>query len=325
MKNDRLFSGLVLVIIGTVFLLHNFDVIDFHWTNLFRLWPMFLVIGGINLLLSNTRTVWATVIKVAVLVVGLGFVLLSNPGKNNQSSPFFYHFDNDDNRNDDADITNTDSDMKKLNMDANTYEKAFTPGVKIARLNIGGGATNYILKDTTTGIFKANTRERYGRYNLEQTLEDSVAVIDFDMNKHSKNHFSWDVDHMNQARISLSAIPVWDINLRGGATKMNFDLTPFKVRNMSISGGAASCKVKLAANLPVTRLTVSAGASEINIEVPKGAACDIVTSTGLSSNDFEGFTKLNGGHYTTAGFETAINKIYLRLKGGVSDFNVSRY
>jgi hypothetical protein len=324
MRNDRLFSGLVLVIIGSVFLLHNFDIIDFHWTNLFRLWPIFLVIGGINLLLANTRTVWATIVKVAVLVIGLGFVLLSNPGKNNQSSPFFYHFDNDDSRDDDDDA-NSDNDFKGSKLSANTYEKAYTTGIKIARLNIGGGATNYILKGTASGIFKADTREQYGRYNLEQTIEDSVAVINFDMNKHSKNHFSWNVKNMNQARMSLNAMPVWDINVRGGATKMNFDLTPFKIRNVNISGGAASCKVKLAATMPVTQVTVSAGASEINIEVPKGAACDVITSTGLSSNDFEGFTKLSASHYTTPGFETAKNKIYLKLKGGVSDFNVSRY
>jgi hypothetical protein len=77
MRNDRLFSGLVLIIIGAIFLLNNFGVIDFHWGNLFRLWPVFLVIGGINLMLANNRTIWATVIKVAVLIIGLGFVLLT--------------------------------------------------------------------------------------------------------------------------------------------------------------------------------------------------------------------------------------------------------
>jgi hypothetical protein len=327
MRNDRLFSGLVLVIIGSVFLLNNFGVIDFHWGNLFRLWPIFLVIGGINLILANNRTVWATVIKVVVLIAGLGFVLFSNVRRHNSNSPFNYHFNIDDDDDDDhnTDTAYTDGDIKGSDKaSSNNYQQVYSPDVKRARLLIAGGATSYILNTTTDSLFKATTHETFGDYFLSTTKEDSVTVLTFNMKQHN-NRFHWDSDHMNEARISLNTAPVWDINLRGGAAEMKFDLTPFKVSNLNFSGGATSCKLKLAANQPLTNVSVSTGASEVEISVPKGAACKIDVSSGLSSNDFEGFTKVDGSHYTTPGYETAKNKIYIHLKGGVSDFNVKRY
>jgi len=46
---------------------------------------------------------------------------------------------------------------------------------------------------------------------------------------------------------------------------------------------------------------------------------------GLTSKRFDDFTKVSGTHYVTAGFDAAPNKIYLKFRGGVSDFKVKRY
>jgi hypothetical protein len=271
-------------------------------------------------MLANNRTIWATVIKVAVLIIGLGFVLFSNVGRNRGGSPFNYHFNIDDDNND----NDNDGDIKHSKGISNSYQSLYTPDVKLARLNISGGATSYIISTTTDSLFAATTHETFGDYNLTTTKEDSVTVLNFNMKKHN-NRFHWDSDHMNEARISLNKAPTWDINLRGGAAEMKFDLTPYKVRKIDFSGGAASCKLELAANLPLTEVSVSTGASEVEISVPEAAGCKIDVSSGLSSNNFEGFTKMDGTHYTTPGYETAKNKINIRLRGGVSDFNVKRY
>jgi hypothetical protein len=326
MKNDRLFSGLVLVIIGAVFLLNNFGVIDFHWTNLFRLWPIFLIIGGVNLLLANTRAAWATGVKILVLVIGLGFVIFSNPSKNNHYSPFNYHFnvDDHDDDDDDSDTTDNDGDIKGRKGVSNTYEELYRPEEKRVRLNITGGATTYILDSTTDSLFRATTHETFGDYLFTKSTDDSVMVLNFIMKNHN-NRFHWDSDNMNEARISLHTAPVWDINLKSGAAEMKFDLTPFKVRSLNVSGGATSTKVKLDAKLPYTEVNVSTGASEVEISIPKNAACKVDVSSGLSSNNFDGFTKIDGSHYITPGYEAAANKIYIHLKGGVSDFNVKRF
>src|SRR5947209_5543358 len=78
MKNDKLVPGIILVTIGAIFLLHNFGYLHFHWRNLFNLWPIFLVIGGVNLLLAHNRSSWATILKISVVVGGFALILFGN-------------------------------------------------------------------------------------------------------------------------------------------------------------------------------------------------------------------------------------------------------
>jgi len=77
--------------------------------------------------------------------------------------------------------------------------------------------------------------------------------------------------------------------------------------------------------LAETNINVSTGASDVTIEVPNNAACHIKSDSGLSSNTFDGFNKMNNGEYETGGFDSAKNKIYIHISGGISDFKVHRY
>ena len=73
-----------------------------------------------------------------------------------------------------------------------------------------------------------------------------------------------------------------------------------------------------------THIDIEAGASDITVEIPKAMGCRIDASTGLSSNDFEGFTKVNNSYFSPD-FEKATKKIFINISGGVSDFEVVRY
>ena len=46
-------GGIVLVVIGATFLLHNFDVI--HLTQAVRFWPLVLIAVGVRLILDSRR------------------------------------------------------------------------------------------------------------------------------------------------------------------------------------------------------------------------------------------------------------------------------
>ena len=80
MKNDRLIPGLILVLIGAAFLLDNFGYIDFHWSNIWHLWPIFLIIGGVNLVFAHNKSPLATTLKIGVVILGFGLLLFGNFG-----------------------------------------------------------------------------------------------------------------------------------------------------------------------------------------------------------------------------------------------------
>lgn len=329
MKNNKIIPGVVLILIGAVILLYNYGYINFHWSNLFYLWPIFIVIGGVNLIFAHNRSAWATVVKLGVIIAGFALIVFGNFGRHNSfwnGSAMTYNDDNDDE--DDSDTTG----VKVTKIEGNSvFNEPFKADAKVARLNISGGGTVYHLSDTTNQLFNAETKEFRGRYQYTSKKEDSLYVLNFDMKGKHGFHFNWDGDKgndrgkNNSVTFKLNTAPEWELDIKAGAAKLDFDLSKFKVRSLKLSGGAADFDVKLGQPLNTTNVNVSTGMSSTTISIPANAACRINSSTGLSSTHFEGFTKNNDGVYETPGFANATNKLYIKISGGMADFKVERY
>jgi hypothetical protein len=187
----------------------------------------------------------------------------------------------------------------------------------------------YTLSDTTDQLFSATTREFKGRYIYNHSQQDSVYELNFKMEGHKNLKFGFgnrkNGNRNNEAIFKLNTKPEWEINVKAGAAKLDFDLSKFKVRSLDIAGGAADFEVKLGHPLVNTNINVETGMSSTTIKIPNGAACHIKSSTGLSSTHFDGFTKKDDGNYETPGFAGATNKLYIKISGGMADFKVERY
>jgi hypothetical protein len=327
MKYEKIIPGLILVLLGTVFLLDNYHVIDFRWSNLWHLWPVFLIMSGVNLVFARNRSPLATILKIGVVILGFGVLVFAHI--DNRWFPRHYNFhyneDNDkdsDNNDDDNDDKDTTGIVKVAG--SSTYTEPYAPTATSARLIVSGGGTLYTLKDTTDQLFTATTNERYNGYIYTHTMDGTTPVLDLRM-KDRKGHFDWSSEKGNSATIKLNTRPEWDIKVKAGATELDFDLSPFKVKRMEINGGAASFHVKLGQPLAETNVEVSTGVSEVEIKVPANAACRITADTGLSSTEFNGFDKQGDNSYESKGYDTAKNKILIHVKGGLSDVKVVKY
>jgi hypothetical protein len=76
---------------------------------------------------------------------------------------------------------------------------------------------------------------------------------------------------------------------------------------------------------PETHLNVDAGASDINVSIPRESGCRILIDGALSSKHFEEFKKIDSDNYVTENFDEAANKIYIEIECGVSSISVERY
>jgi len=328
MKNDKLIPGLILVLIGAAILLANYGYLHFHWYNIFRLWPIFLVIGGVNLVFANNKSPWATILKISVVIIGLGLLFFGNFGDRYDFWPrhaFYYHNDdNDNNNNGDDDNDDDDNNSKGTIKTAvnGVFNEPYSASLKYAKLKIGGGATAYNLTGTTDQLFSAATGNDAGRYEFTHFMDDSTEVVDFSM----KNHHGFDFDSdKNKVELSLNTSPIWDVEIETGASSVDFDLSKFKVNELKLHGGAASFKVKLGMPMTMTDVDVSTGVSQVDISVPQGAACQVETDSGLSDNQIDGFTKTDDDNYETPGYAGAKNKMHIHISGGLSGFTVKRY
>lgn len=274
---------------------------------------------------SNNRSPLAYVLKVGVVLLGFGLLVFGNFGNRLGFPVYSYESRSNDDDDDDSDGNDT---VGLIKLEGKSiFNEPYTADAKIAQLNISGGGTSYNLSDTTSQLFRAETTTHFGKYDFSHHNEGSTYVLNFDMKNKKGGHFNFDTgdDKSNAATFKLNPNPEWDINVETGATALDFDLTKFKIRTLKLSGGAASFNVKLGQPLATTNVEVSTGMASVDINIPQNAACRITTDSGLSSTDFDGFTKMNDGNYQTPGFEAAKNKILINISGGISDFNVKRY
>jgi len=312
MKTEKIVWGMILIFIGTIFLLDNFNVIDFYWGSVWRFWPVIFILIGANMLMSRSGNKKAVPVIVAgITLVSLALIGYQGTRPNNNRGWMSFKSDKHDNWNDST-------------RNVPSYFIEPYGGAKRAELRIQGGATSFKLQDTTSSLFEADVKRQFARYTLTKSVSDSVEVLNFRMRNGKQK---WNLDEMegNETNIRMNLTPVWDIKVEMGAGEAIFDLRPYKVSSLKFEGGAASFEAKIGSLEPFTNVTVETGVANVEIEVPTESGCRIVVDSGLSSKDFIGFIKQSDGTYETSNYSNAANKINISLKGGLSSFEVRKY
>ena len=315
MNKEKLSWGLILLFVGGILLLDNLDVINFYWRSVFSMWPIILIVIGVNLLVPRRGI--GPAISIVVTVAALAFLAYwgTFPPRSN-----WWTFNNK-NWNIERRSSN---DRKYLEASKGNFTHDYDSAVTTAYLSIKGGAVEYEIEGTTDKLFSAEASSTIGSHELESTTNGVRTDLTFRMKGKEKGNWKVNMDE-NWAKISLNTNPVWNISLDMGAGAADFDLTAYKVANLNFKGGAASFEAKLGMPLEETIINAESGVASIELEIPRAAACRVVVKSGLSSKDFPGFTKHDDGSYITEGYHTADHRFTINLQGGLSSFSVKRY
>lgn len=318
MKLDSIIWGILLLFIGGVLLLDNFNVIEFYWRNVWRFWPVFLIILGVNILFNKSNKQVGGIISLVVMLITLSFLFVKG-----QQKPERNFWIGDDFKNGvHIDMDNDDETYSKLN-----FVEPLLAGDadKKTILNLSGGGTSFQLDGVTDSLIYADVKKRNGQFMLTKEVSDSVNTLTFKMQDKKRNNRWTFGDGSNDVRLRLNKLPVWEMHVKMGAGQVDFDLSNYKVREFNFDGGAAEMDIKLGDLLPITDVNVKTGVAEVKINIPTNSGCRITTKTGLSSKDFIGFTKLEDGVYETPNYQSSTKKIFIKLDGGLSSFEVKRY
>jgi len=127
---------------------------------------------------------------------------------------------------------------------------------------------------------------------------------------------NWDVKVNQDIPLSL--------DIDAGASTSIIDLTDLKVSKTTIDTGASSTDIKLPADLNMTYLEISAGASTLNVHVPKGTAARIQIESGMATINVNAdrFPKQERNLYESPDYATANKRADIRIDTGVSTVNV---
>ena len=265
MKNSNLFWGGILVALGVLFILNNFDFLNFNWWSIFRLWPMLLVLLGVTLLpIKNSIKLVLTFVVLAATVI----ILLTNTTFS-QGRSYRYNWDFG-NRYD------YENNYQRGNLH---YYEPFTSDVTEATLKIEAVAGEFIIRGTTDNLFDFRQDGNIGPYVFSTNKKGNHQYLDFSLENSNIRMRRL----INDVDIQLNREPVWNIDLGSGAAKIDLDLSKYKTRNIEIEGGASSTHLKLGDLYQRTDVKIQSGASSINIAIPEDAGCELTTQTVLSS------------------------------------------
>lgn len=323
MSYRKVFWGVILVLIGMLFLLRNLGYIEFSWYGFWHLWPLLLLLWGISILPIHSviRLSLSVLVVIATLWIAGERGDLNRQGLrwSKQSSwddnHFRHHYDMDD----DLDTSTWDTDT------SNTYtEQSITEpwddGILSAVLRLDAAAGDFTMSGTTDELMIFEKAGRMARYNVLSKRIGESQVIDLSL---QNTRIQGNVN--NKVKLALNPSPVWDFDLDIGAAELNFDLTPFKIGEMKVDGGACAITLKFGDLLEDVDIDIDAGAASIVLEIPKEAGCNIEAETFITSKDLEGFDKLERGKYRTPGYEDARVQFHIKLNAGIASFEVKRY
>lgn len=308
MSYRKIFWGVLLVLIGILFILKNTGVLFFTWHSMWQLWPVILILWGISLIPVKD---WIKLVLSLVTVVITFFAIQHYGPKDRHNWNFEWNDRNDHDTNNEDRVTTYNNVMSE-NYDSLT---------KFAELKLNIGVGNFTIKDTTNKLIEVKHDNDNANYSMTARVEDSLTKIELSLEKGEFNEGKV----RNNVNLKLNPNPVWDLDLNVGAAEVDFDLSGFKTRNLKIQGGASDIDLKVGAALPLSDVKIEAGAASIIVRVPENAGCEIISNTFMASKDFKGFTKIGKQKYQTPNFEASANKIMIDLQAGVARVDVVRY
>jgi hypothetical protein len=326
-----LFWPIVLIGVGVIWLLGNLGIVTASGLIvLARLWPLLLIVIGLDLLFGRQSPaagaligIGAVVLIVALMLIGpsLG---LAGPQYEVQTASF-----------------------SEPRGDAAQASVSVAPSV--------GSATISALSDSAN-LFEADIRH-VGELTFSATGETDKTIRLSENSADNTSFFTPDLgifgtifDNRDELRwdIRLSPDVPLALTVSGGVGRSVLDLSALQLTRLDLSAGVGEVELRLPAldgSYPVSvnsgvgqtditiapdaalTLTVNGGVGETTIDVPDGAAVRLNTTGGLGSVSVpDTFTRTRGsdddGTWESAGFSTADRRIEIDYNGGVGGLTV---
>jgi hypothetical protein len=292
----RVFWGLLLVLIGGLMLVDNFDLFEVNWSGFWRLWPLIIVATGLSIL-SLKGLVWR-LITIILTALTLGAVVWVMVG---------------------------DFPDKNLLHTSETTIQTISNNVKQTEVSVKAGAISLKI-DTADqdSIVKSKFESNMASVSKTSSISGETQQINLTMDASQANNWwtgnvksSWDIDLTRNLPLRL--------NVETGASSTEIDMFKAQLRAINIKTGASSLTLKLGDIENLTDVNIESGVSSIVIRVPSVSGVQLKLEGGLATKSIADLSKVSENTYESSGYSNSKNKINIVSKIGVSSFTIERY
>lgn len=304
------FTGpIVLIAIGLVFLGQNLGFLPSDtWLNLWQFWPVLLILVGIELILGHSG-IGSAIASILMIVAILGLVatvaFFGQIGYQGFSGVHIGAAGPFQTNHVTQEIGNAQRGIIDLEHGAGRLEVSALP-LESAQLLEGDLAYS-----------ENSALERRAESRGDGTYVRLGA-------RNSYNGFPFGNSFRQDWTVRLSPNVPLDVRVHSGASAVSMDLSQLKVTNLNVDSGASGVDITLPSNAGQTQAFVKAGVAGVHVRIPEGVSARIRIQNGLSGStvDTARFPK-NGNYYQSPDYESATNKVDLRLETGVSGVTIN--
>lgn len=350
-RRNGLFWGIALLTLGVLFLARRAGWLDVNWHSLVDLWPLLLILAGVNLILERrgNPAAFITTVMLAVAVPTVLFGFMSHD-RDRDGFSMNWQDDDDEEESDNGSDNNDDQEEEDTNNDEQDNEDAYrsereqrnpddgtvktssfmesmAPDTREAVFKLAGGAGQFIISEPTTELIKADTKQSIGTYSMSVDRNETTRIPTIELKPTEENQrFNLkDGNYENRVTVHLNNTPIWTMDVALGAGQGNLDLSDYAVKSLKIAAGAAEIDLKLGAKADQSDIKMDVGAASVTVHVPKEVGCRVKKDGALNLEQLDDFTDVGGGEFLSPGYEAATKKMTIRFDGGISRLKVVRY
>ena len=284
----------LLIALGVLLLLQTTGVVPWSvWWTIWRLWPVLIIVLGINIALGSRMPWLAGTLIALVLIAAVAIGFATYDGR----------------------MTGVES-VAMLDEPLN--------GVENVDVSIDLGAGTLVvssLPETSTNLVEGELRS-FGISEVQTSVVRSPGYAELEL---STNGISFDFFGNPDRRwdVQLSPLPAISIDLDTGASNLTLDLSNLNVSNLSVRGGAADIEILAPREAGHVNIEIDVGAANVDVVIPELVGARIDADLGLSglSVDESRFPK-SGDVYVSSNFDISANRVYLEIDAGASSVDI---
>lgn len=283
-------GALIVIAIGVVLLLQNLGILAWSlWAQAWRLWPVILIVIGINVLIGRRYPLMAGVLVLAIVLASIGWLVSGAQGVTDAHALEFF---------------NPRGSAQSLNVDVDFGASV----VRVSALPAGGDQIWQGRFEVPGG---ADMDVDYSSTGETGQLKVSPASGFFPF---LGGKSEWTLRFSPDVGLAL--------NVDGGAGDLELDLRDLRLASLDMNIGASDATIQLPSVPGTIKVSIDGGASNVDIRVPEDVAARIKSDGGLSSLNVASRFKQSGDVYISDGYDTAERKADISLSTGVASITV---
>lgn len=283
-----------LIALGIVFLLNNLGWLSWDiWSALIRLWPVWLIAAGLDILFGR-RTAWGRWVILGVVLTVLAGAVVYFPVIGRSG----------------AEISGD-----QIAAEVGGAKRAVVsiqPGV--GELRVGAHSSQSLLVDGKVWRIVGSRLVR-DVHNEGDTLVYSLRndMVDFP--------FFFDGGRQGEWDIRLNPDVPTDLRLGTGVGQATLDLRDLTLTVLRIDTGVGESTVTLPGHGSF-RAELNTGIGATTIHIPKGMAARIRFSTGIGASSVSGDYVKRAGLWESPNWDSAVDRVEIHVSGGIGEIRV---